>query len=124
MPDLAVEIRSASNWRYDLGAKKPGYERLGLPELWLVDTVRRTLLVYRRSGPEGAVYDPAEELGGSDELTSPQLAGFASAWTCCSHRPRVKAQAGQRSGGAEVVVISTGSRQPARQVVRPRPPPS
>ncbi len=77
MPDLAVEIRSASNWRYDLGAKKPGYERLGLPELWLVDTSRRTVLVYRRSGPDGAVYDPAEELGGSDELTSPQLAGFA-----------------------------------------------
>jgi Uma2 family endonuclease len=77
MPDLAVEIRSASNWRYDPGAKKPGYERLGLPELWLVDTSRRTVLVYRRSGPDGAVYDPAEELGGSDELTSPQPAGFA-----------------------------------------------
>ena len=76
-PDLAVEIRSASNWRYDLGAKKAGYERLGLPELWLVDTSRRTVLVYRRSGPDGAVYDPAEELGGSDELTSPQPAGFA-----------------------------------------------
>ena len=54
-PDLAAEIRSASNWRYDLGAKKPGYERLGLPELWLVDTSRRTVLVYRRSGPDGGV---------------------------------------------------------------------
>ena len=38
MPDIAVEVRSPSTWRYDIGAKKSGYERRGLPELWLVDT--------------------------------------------------------------------------------------
>ena len=27
MPDLAVEVRSPSTWRYDIGAKKAGYER-------------------------------------------------------------------------------------------------
>ena len=31
MPDLAVEVRSPSTWRYDVGAKKDGYERHGLP---------------------------------------------------------------------------------------------
>lgn len=41
LPDLAVEIRSPSTWRYDIGAKKAGYERHGLAELWLVDNRRR-----------------------------------------------------------------------------------
>ena len=49
MPDLAVEVRSPSTWRYDVGAKKDGYERHGLPELWLVDTEARSVLVYRRA---------------------------------------------------------------------------
>ena len=49
LPDLAVEVRSPSTWRYDLGKKKATYERSGLPELWLVDTASRTILVYRRS---------------------------------------------------------------------------
>jgi len=33
MPDLAVEVRSPSTWRYDIGAKRAGYERHGLREL-------------------------------------------------------------------------------------------
>src|ERR1700710_610243 len=27
VPDLAVEVRSPSTWRYDIGTKKSGYER-------------------------------------------------------------------------------------------------
>jgi hypothetical protein len=38
LPDLAVEVRSPSTWRYDVGKKKATYERGGLPELWPVDT--------------------------------------------------------------------------------------
>lgn len=38
VPDLAVEIRSPSTWRYDIGTKKTRYEQYGLRELWLVDT--------------------------------------------------------------------------------------
>ena len=49
MPDLAVEVRSPSTWRYDIGAKKAGYERHGLRELWLVDTPANEVLVFRRS---------------------------------------------------------------------------
>ncbi|MDQ3675384.1 MAG: Uma2 family endonuclease, partial [Actinomycetota bacterium] len=49
LPDLAVEVRSPSTWRYDIGAKKAGYERAGLPELWLVDTAADEVLVFRRS---------------------------------------------------------------------------
>lgn len=79
VPDLAIEVRSASTWRYDLGPKKSGYERRGLPELWLVDTVAETVLVYRRSAPEAPAFDIALELSRGDELTSPQLVGFALA---------------------------------------------
>ena len=77
VPDIAVEIRSPATWRYNLGPKKAAYEREGLPELWLVDTVARTVLVFRRSRAGVAGFDVAAELETSDELTSPLLPGFA-----------------------------------------------
>jgi len=77
LPDLAVEIRSPSTWVYDIGAKKTAYERHGLPELWLVDTVADELLVFRRSEPESATFDVAIELGRGDTLASPLLPGFS-----------------------------------------------
>ena len=76
VPDICVEVRSPSTWRYDIGAKKRAYERGGLPELWLVDHVEGLVVVHRRSRPD-AGYDVALELVGGDELTSPQLPGFA-----------------------------------------------
>jgi Uma2 family endonuclease len=77
VPDLCVEIRSPSTWRYDLGAKKRVYEEGGLPELWLVDDVSETVLVYRRSKPGAPIFDVALELGHGDTLESPMLPGFA-----------------------------------------------
>lgn len=77
MPDLAVEVRSPSTWHYDLGAKKSGYERYGLPELWLVDTAAEAVLVYRRSQPQAPTFDVSLELGRDDELGSPLLPGFS-----------------------------------------------
>jgi len=79
MPDLAVEARSPSTWRYDIGAKKAAYERNGLAELWLVDPVAEDLFVFRRSSPKVGLFDVALELGRGDTLTSPQLPGFAVA---------------------------------------------
>jgi len=76
MPDLAVEVRSPSTWRYDIGAKKSAYERHGLPELWLVDTPAETVLVYRRSKSDSARFDVALELDAGAQLTSPLLRGF------------------------------------------------
>jgi Uma2 family endonuclease len=76
LPALAVEIRSPSTWRYDIGAKKAGYERAGLHELWLVDTAAFEILVFRRSSPEGPSFDIALELERTDTLTSPLLEGF------------------------------------------------
>lgn len=77
LPDIAVEIRSPSTWRYNLGAKKAAYEHKGLPELWLVDSLARTVLVFRRSQAGVASFDVAAELEEGDELTSPLLPGFA-----------------------------------------------
>ncbi len=78
-PDLAVEVRSPSTWRYDVGAKKATYEREGLAELWLVDTGADVVLVYRRSAPGAPSFDVALELGAGDQLTSPLLPGFGVA---------------------------------------------
>lgn len=77
LPDLAVEVRSPSTWRYVLGPKKSAYERRGLPELWLVDTVSRTVLVFRRSRPRAPAFDVALELTAPEELSSPLLPGFS-----------------------------------------------
>lgn len=76
VPEICVEIRSPGTWRYDVGAKKSGYEAGGLAELWLVDDVATTVLVFRRSEPELARFDVALELRRGDTLTSPQLSGF------------------------------------------------
>jgi len=76
MPDLAVEVRSPSTWRYDIGLKKGAYERHGLPELWLVDTDADAVLVFRRSEPTAPTFDVSLELAREDDLRSPLLSGF------------------------------------------------
>lgn len=76
IPDLCVEIRSPRTWRRDLGHEKRVYEDRGTPELWLVDTESRTVLVYRRSGPEAAAFDVELAVGAGERLTSPRLPGF------------------------------------------------
>ena len=79
VPDLCVEVRSPSTWRYDVGAKKSGYERRWLPELWLVNTAADVVLVFRRSKPDAPRFDVALELTRGDTLTSPLLADFTIA---------------------------------------------
>ena len=79
LPDIAVEVRSPSTWRYDIGAKKAGYERRGLPELWLIDTQADAVLVFRRSSPDAPTFDVALELDREEQLTSPLLPGFSLA---------------------------------------------
>ena len=80
-PDLAIEVRSPSTWRYDVGAKKGAYERHGLPELWLVDTPAQGVLVFRRSEPGAREFDLALELARGDALASPLLPDFSLALT-------------------------------------------
>ena len=75
-PELVIEARSPSTWRYDVGAKKAAYERHGLTELWLADTKAEEVLVFRRSRPSSEGFDVALELGVGEELGSPLLPGF------------------------------------------------
>ncbi len=79
VPDLAIEVRSPSTWRYDLGHKKALYEAHALPELWLVDIEGDTVLVFRRSRPDVQTFDTALELSRGERLTSPLLPGFTLA---------------------------------------------
>ena len=88
VPDLCVEIRSPSTWHYDIGAKKRVYEAGGLPELWLVDDVAETMLVYRRSQPGVPTFDIELELQRDDTLDSPMLPGFALSLEELFARPR------------------------------------
>ncbi len=76
-PDLVVEVRSPSTWRYDTTIKFRKYEAAGVAEVWLVDTAAQTVLTYRRSTPETETFDLAYELGFGEFLTSPLLEDFA-----------------------------------------------
>jgi Uma2 family endonuclease len=75
-PDLAVEVRSPSTWRFDVGVKKATYERHGVAELWLVDTAADVVLVFRRSSAAATTFDVSEELAAGATLSSPLLPGF------------------------------------------------
>ncbi len=73
---MPSKIRSPSTWRYDIGAKKTGYERVGLPELWLIDTDGIAIIVFRRSTPTCPTFDVALEFDRQEMLTSPLLPGL------------------------------------------------
>jgi Uma2 family endonuclease len=75
-PDIAVEVRSPSTWSRDRTVKKPVYERQGLSELWLVDTVGECVLISRRSSPGAPTFDVELTVARGEELTSPLLPGF------------------------------------------------
>ena len=77
VPDVAVEVRSPSTWRFDVGAKKANYESHGVAELWLVDTAADVVLVFRRSTAKAPHFDVSLELTASDTLSSPLLPGFS-----------------------------------------------
>jgi Uma2 family endonuclease len=78
LPDLVVEVRSRSTWRYDLGTKRGHYERAGIAELWLVDTTERAITVHRRSSPDAPTFDTIAIVSGDNALTSPLLPGFSA----------------------------------------------
>jgi Uma2 family endonuclease len=73
VPELVVEVRSPSTWRYDTTVKFHTYEAAGVVEVWMVDTASNTVLVYRRSSPASKTFDVAHELGAGETLTSPIL---------------------------------------------------
>jgi Uma2 family endonuclease len=68
-PDLIVEIVSDSTRHYDEVIKHALYEREGVGEFWLVDSVRDTVRVFRRNS--AGRYEIAANLSRNETLTSP-----------------------------------------------------
>lgn len=71
--DLVVEITSAESRGHDRGDKFYEYERIGVPEYWLIDPERETVESYRL-GADGR-YDPMG-LGDPPALRSEVLPGL------------------------------------------------
>ena len=68
-PDWVAEILSPSTARHDRTLKLSAYERAGVREVWLVDSVDRTLTIYQL---EAGKYERATtlELKGQTDLTA------------------------------------------------------
>jgi len=62
---LLVEVADSSIG-FDRGTKIPLYARCGIPEVWLVDLVKRTLEVRRDPGPDG--YRQVQRLRSGDRI--------------------------------------------------------
>jgi Uma2 family endonuclease len=75
-PELVIEVRSPSTWRYDLGVKKDRYEERGVAELWLIDTEADLVTVHRRSSPDSPTFDVSFSVGTGEVLTTPLIDGF------------------------------------------------
>lgn len=68
-PDLLIEIVSDSTRHYDEVIKYELYERVGVSEYWLIDSVRDCVRVLRRNA--AGRYEIAAELSRNETLTSP-----------------------------------------------------
>ncbi len=74
VPDLLVEILSPTTATIDRRVKHALYERVGVPEYWIVDPESNSVQVFRLSGGR---YAPALEFGLGDRLETPLLPGLS-----------------------------------------------
>lgn len=72
-PDLAVEVLSRSTEARDRGRKMQLLARFGVPEYWLVDSVRNNMEIYTLAG---AGYRLAGAYNEKQEVSSPTLTGL------------------------------------------------
>ncbi len=72
-PDLLVEVLSPSNRHYDRKIKFAAYRDAGVQELWLVDPLARSAVIY---GWRDGAFVEVERGGIGDEIGSALLPGF------------------------------------------------
>lgn len=72
-PDLVVEVLSRGTARLDRGPKLRVYARSGVRELWLVDTDKKQVAVYRFGK---SIEEPVAVLAGRQKLATPLLPGL------------------------------------------------
>lgn len=75
VPNLTVEILSASSKTRDLNDKKIVYESAGVEEYWIVDSAQREVTVFFSSEP--GRFGEAHVFRASDHLKSRALPGFS-----------------------------------------------
>ena len=77
-PQLIIEIQSPSTRRIDLGEKLDDYNQLpSVQEIWMVDSVRRRVQVWRRSGESWR----AKIMSAAASSGARRLAASRSSWT-------------------------------------------
>ncbi len=67
-PDIAVEVVSPNDTVYDLGTKLADYASAGVPLVWVVNPLQRTVTVYTAGVPSPTLLGPEDELTGGDVL--------------------------------------------------------
>jgi Uma2 family endonuclease len=76
LPSIVVEVLSPSTRARDRVRKRDDYERIGIAEYWIIDPVKRTAVLRRRS-EAGAPFDVIETVATDEIITSPLLPGFS-----------------------------------------------
>jgi Uma2 family endonuclease len=72
-PDLAVEVLSQSTAAYDRATKLPLYAEAGVPEVWLIDSLAKTVEVLKFQGKK---YFVDATLAGDQALVSNLFPGW------------------------------------------------
>jgi Uma2 family endonuclease len=76
VPDLVVEILSPGTRRTDEVIKRKLYERVGVPEYWVIDPELETVKIYRRTD-HGFARVAELSVEAADALTTPILPDFS-----------------------------------------------
>jgi Uma2 family endonuclease len=66
-PDLAVEVVSPNDVANEIDVKLVDYEKVGIPLIWVIYLVSRTVMVYRSDGSFSRLHE-ADELSGEDVI--------------------------------------------------------
>lgn len=84
-PALIAEVLSPSTRTFDATRKASDYARIGVKELWLIDSDPLAAQIHRSSAG-GAGFALVEELGAAGTLTSPLLPSLAVALETLARR--------------------------------------